>query len=231
MAKYLCLWFATCLTCTQSCMTQENSVYQVQKIETAQSLEEVDWTQVEILTEFISPWRDAPANTNFKAVWDEDYLYFRFHVVEPNIMVYRDQDHEMEVVRSERVEIFFRKDEALNPYYCLEMDASGRVFDYEAKHYRQFNTAWTWPVGGLEVKANSTTNGYLVTGKIGIQSLNQLGLIKDQTLEVGLFRGRRTSMEESASDADFHWVSWVDPETEQPDFHVASSFGKLILVP
>jgi hypothetical protein len=49
------------------------------------------------------------------------------------------KNDKLEVVNSERVEIFFRKDEALTPYYGLELDANGRVLDYEAEYHRKFN--------------------------------------------------------------------------------------------
>jgi hypothetical protein len=224
---YLFCFF--CLTCLENCTMPDQKVYRVKKVDLAGNLNAIDWSKSQKITDFISPWREAPANTSFRSLHDRDYFYFRFEVVEPNILVYRDSDHEEEVVRSERVEIFFRQNDALDPYYCLEMDASGRVFDYQAAHYRKFKPEWGWPDGHLEVIATDTDDGYVVTGKISLESLRALGLLSENRLQAGLFRGRRTS-EKSDTDAEFHWVSWVDPQTEQPDFHVSSSFGELVLV-
>ena len=209
---------------------QVSPEYEVHRIDNVTELGDIDWSNSKVLEEFTSPWQQAPSHTTFRALWDDENVYFRFDVVEPNIMVFSETDDEQEVVRSERVEIFFRQDADLNPYYCLEMDASGRVFDYEAAHYRQFKPQWGWPEGQLKVMAAPTSDGYRVTGSVSLQSLVELGLLQQNLLQVGLFRGRRTSHLESASDADFHWISWVHPQTEEPDFHVASSFGQLILL-
>ena len=225
-----CITYSFFILFLVSCTMTPNDTYQAKKVKESTNLENVDWQQAELLSDFISPWQDAPAHTTFRALWDDNNLYFRFDVVEPNIMVYSDTNDEQEVVRSERVEIFFRQNEDLNPYYCLEMDASGRVFDYQAAHYRQFKPGWSWPEGQLEVKASNSSDGYKVTGRVSLQSLKNLGLLNDHKLQVGLFRGRRTSQQESGSDADFHWISWIHPETAEPDFHVASSFGQLLLV-
>ena len=216
----------------QSCSEHSASLYQVERMKRAGSpvtdLNAIDWSNSNLLTDLISPWQQAPSNTTFQALWDDQYLYFKFDVKEENILIYRDQDLEREVVGSERVEIFFRRDDQLNPYYCLEMDASGRVYDYKASHYRQFEDTWTWPQDQLLVEAKRSEGGYAVLGKIGLRSLEELGLLKEDTLQAGLFRGH--CLEAGGGDSSFHWISWVDPETEKPDFHVASSFGELVLV-
>jgi len=191
-------------------------------------LNSIDWSNSNLLTDFISPWQDAPANTTFRALWDQENFYFKFDVQEKNILIYRKDDAEQEVVGSERVEIFFRQNDQLNPYYCLEMDAAGRIFDNEVRHYRQYNPQWTWPEGQLQIKAERNHNGYSLSGKITIKSLKELGLLKENKLQAGLYRGRCLKI--GGNDFSFHWISWVDPKTEKPDFHVASSFGELVLV-
>ena len=217
----------------QTCSMTEKPSYRINKISDtgsiATDMESIDWSQADMLDTFISPWRTKGSeNTNFQALWDQQYVYFKFEVQEDNILIYRDQDLEQEVVGSERVEIFFRQDEALNPYYCLEMDASGRVFDYQASRYRQFKPEWGWPSGHLEVRAKASDQGYQVVGKVTIESLKQLGLLAENKLQMGLYRGR--CLQIGGDDSTFHWISWVDPQTEQPDFHVASSFGEMLLI-
>ena len=220
------------LMVTDSCSESSGSSYEVKRMDQTNSLvadlQAIDWSNSNLLTDLISPWREAPSNTTFQALWDDHYFYFKFEVLEDNILIYREKDLEEEVVGSERVEIFFRQDEELNPYYCLEMDASGRVFDYKAAHYREFEREWSWPKDQLIVEASQSNGGYTVTGKISLESLEELGLLKDNKLQAGLFRGR--CLQAGGGDATFHWISWVHPETEQPDFHVASSFGELVLV-
>jgi hypothetical protein len=214
------------------CTSQNGPTYLVKQINQSDGkvgpLNTVDWSQANLLNDLISPWREAPSNTTFQALWDDQYFYFKFAVLEDNILIYRDQDLEEEVVGSERVEIFFRQDEELNPYYCLEMDASGRVYDYKAAHYREFVREWSWPRDQLMVEASQSEDGYTVAGKISLVSLKELGLLKENKLQAGLFRGR--CLQAGGDDSSFHWISWVHPETDQPDFHVASSFGELVLV-
>jgi len=41
---------------------------------------------------------------------------------------------------NDRVELFFAKQAALNDYWCIEIDPSGRVHDYHAKHCRKFDS-------------------------------------------------------------------------------------------
>lgn len=188
---------------------------------------QVDWSRAEVLDHFIYPWwREEPPATTFQALWDEADLYFRFEVEDRDIRTYEGGHPKMDVVRSDRVEIFFRADERMAPYYCLEMDPLGRVLDYRADYYRRFDYEWQWP-SGLDVKAAKMQNGYVVMGQISLASLRELGLLKSNVLEAGLFRANCVSLE--GDQADFHWISWVDPGTQQPDFHVAGAFGVLRL--
>jgi hypothetical protein len=46
-------------------------------------------------------------------------------------------------------------------------------------------------------------------------------------MNAGLYRGECVKLE--GDKATLRWISWVDPKTANPDFHVASSFGKFIL--
>ena len=131
----------------------------------------------------------------------------------------------MEAAYSDRVEIFFRQDNLLSPYYCLEMDPIGRVFDYEARYHRKFNVAWNWPENELLVKADQTHDGYTIEGRISKQSLRQLGLLNSEKLEVGLFRGECINL--NAETPEIKWISWVKPDSMTPDFHIPSAFGVL----
>lgn len=216
----------------QSCQKSMEDIYYVERMDQQEdspgNLVDIDWSHARLLNDFVSPWQQAPTNTIFRALYDDDFFYFRFDVKESNILVYRNQNDEQEVVRSERVEIFFRQDERLDPYFGLEMDASGRVYDYQAHHYRKFEPQWTWPEGQLEVRSKRLTDGYTVMGKVGLESLKTLGLMDGNRLQAGLYRGRCTQLQ--GGNAEFHWISWIDPKTEQPDFHVASSFGALVFI-
>ena len=187
------------------------------------------WEQANINSDFSFPWEDkTPPKTSFRALYDDEFFYFRFDVEDDNVLTHVKEDHKMEVVDSDRVEIFFRQDEKLNPYYCLEMDARGRVLDYVTRYYRDFDYEWQWPGSdNLIVKASENKEGYVVEGAISLSSLKDLGLLKNNVLEAGLYRGY--CMQLPNPDAELRWISWVNPEVEEPDFHIPSSFGKLSL--
>lgn len=187
-----------------------------------------DWTKANKLYDFIYPWRDdVPSRTNFQAVHDGHKFYFRFEVEDNNILTYRDTDHKEEVVYSDRVEIFFKKDDRMSPYFCLEMDAAGRVLDYEAHYYRKMNFNWQWPENGLSVASTQSANGYTVEGSISLASLKALGILDKGRMLTGLFRGE--CVELNGKNADLKWISWINPGTPKPDFHVPSAFGVIEL--
>lgn len=188
------------------------------------------WNEAEVNTDFSYPWENCEAPlTTFRALYDDENFYFRFDVEDENVLTFVDQNHKMEVVDSDRVEIFFRRDKELNPYYCLEMDAHARVLDYVTNYYRKFDYNWAWPENKLEVKASNNDKGYVVEGSIKLSSLRELGLLNGNVLEAGLYRGYCMELPAQDKEADLRWISWVKPDAEEPDFHIPSSFGKLIL--
>lgn len=188
------------------------------------------WEMANLNQDFNYPWEDNKVSSMiFRALYDEKNFYFRFDVEEENVLTFVDQNHKMEVVDSDRVEIFFRRDKELTPYYCLEMDAHARVLDYVANYYRKFDFEWQWPEDKLQVKASKSSKGYVFEGAIDLSSLKELGLLNNDTLEAGLYRGHCMALPADEKEADLRWISWVKPDAEEPDFHIPSSFGKLIL--
>lgn len=185
------------------------------------------WTDVPAIHDFSSPWTSGafPA-TAFQAYHDGILLYFRFVADGPAPKVWVKENHKMEVLKSERVELFFRRDEAMKPYFCLEMDPHGRVLDYESAFYRQSNRAWQWP-HNLQIKAHIGTESYTVEGVIRLSALEQLGVLHKNEMQVGVYRGHCTRLEND--EATLEWYTWVDPKTETPDFHVPASFGRWVL--
>lgn len=133
----------------------------------------------------------------------------------------------MEVGASDRVEIFISPDTTLSTYYCLEMDATGRVLDYRASYYRKMDYSWKWPNEQFIIKTSKTKSGYIVEIAISIRALNDLGLLQNKRLLAGLFRAERKSG--GAARANIHWISWIKPNAEKPDFHIPSAFGMLML--
>ena len=189
------------------------------------------WQRAERLTDFSYPWEtEVPSRTSFKAIHGERWINFLFEVDDRAIHVDVIDDYKLEVIDSSRVEVFFRKDEILTPYFCLEMDAAGRVLDYRGNFHRQFDFNWSWPFGSLVVKACRHGEGYTVEAAVSKESLISLGLLSSASphLQAGLFRAVCTHT--VAPRDHMRWVSWAHPDSVSPDFHIPSAFGLLHLV-
>jgi hypothetical protein len=187
------------------------------------------WNKAENLTDFSTPWESEnkfKSKTNFKALWDGDYLFFCFTVVDNTVHINKTDDSIDSIALSDRVELFFRSDESLNPYYCLEIDPTPRIMDFEAHLYRKFDFNWNWPKEDLMVKSYFSSNGFSVEGKIGVSSLKELNLLNNNKIETGIYRAKYQKVKEAFQPT---WITWVNPNTETPDFHIASSFGVLKL--
>tara|TARA_R110002096_G_scaffold119826_4_gene259645 strand:+ start:1010 stop:1609 length:600 start_codon:yes stop_codon:yes gene_type:complete len=179
------------------------------------------------LSDFQFPWleRKCP-ETEFCAVWNAEWFKFQFQVEDHDIVMFEGANRDESVLGSDRVELFFATDALLKgPYYGLEMDPRGWVYDYSARHYRDFDPSWIMP--NFELSAEVIEAGYSVEGKIGLETLRGLGCLVDGEMVTGVYRG-----EFSHSDkGDQHdWISWVNPGTESPDFHLPESFGKFLFV-
>ncbi len=187
------------------------------------------WLKAPKLTSFIYPWNEgSPPSMSFQSLHNTKWLYGLYIVMDTKpIISYTDQNAKTDVLASDRVEIFLRKNKKMNPYYALELDSKGRIFDNEARYHRSFNQNWTWPQGELIVKTNAFSNGYSLEFAISKKSLRKLGLLNKNRIQAGLFRGECISLK--GREAEFKWISWVRPDSPTPDFHIPSSFGVLIL--
>jgi hypothetical protein len=189
-----------------------------------------EWKQSASLVDFSYPWeKETARRTAFKSVHGERWIYFLFEVDDPQVHVEVVTNDKLEVIDSSRVEIFFRTDERLSTYYCLEMDAAGRVLDYCGHFHRRFDFSWGWPAESLEVKARRHGGGYTVEAAVSKDSLKSLGLLSTTSphLQAGLFRAECTHT--VAPREHMRWISWIHPDSASPDFHIPSAFGELNL--
>jgi hypothetical protein len=196
---------------------------------TSNSATTPDWTQAEVLTDFCFPWetREVPL-TEFRALWDEEYLHFRFDCVDEDLVLGSGDTVKERVLGSDRVEIFLTPELTLSPYYCFEMTPRGEVLAYEARHYRQIQWEWTCPE--LELHASLDLPRYRVEGRLPLAKLRELAVLKPGAREfyAGVYRGEFRHGADGAVVTG--WMPWVNPNTEKPDFHVPSSFGVFELV-
>lgn len=229
--KYLLLLLLPLLACDQT----EPNTYLVKKTEAKGVLltgrgDDPAWGEANSLTNFSYPWREEEApETEFRALWNDDYLFFRYNAIDPDIITQMDTSLsvEMRAVNSDRVEIFFKADDEMNPYYSLEMDALGRMFDSEGRYHRKIDADWNWPEGGIQIYASLYKGGYILEGAISITSLEMLGMKKGDELNAGLYRGEYVK---EGEEIKVKWISWIMPDSETPDFHIPSSFGTLKLL-
>lgn len=192
-------------------------------------LEASFWEKANCLTDFSSPWKSDPVSKiEFRALHDLENFYFNFQVFDIDIYIDKKDDSVDSIGNSDRVELFFRTNDTLNPYYCLEMDTAARIMDFEAKPNKDFDFNWNWPKEHLEVKSSKEENSFIVEGRISIVSLKELNLIQNNTIEAGVYRAKFSKDEKQNYEPT--WISWVNPNTPEPNFHIATSFGKFILM-
>lgn len=189
----------------------------------------LDWSVAESLTDFSFPWEESAAPfTEFRALWDESHLHFRFDCHDDDLVLPDGADAKERVLGSDRVEIFLSPDLSLKPYFCLEMSPRGDVLDYEAIFYREMS--WDWRCAGLSLSAEIMGNRYTVAGSIPLDTLRTLEVLKPNSREfyAGLYRAEFRHRPDGSVKSG--WMPWVNPQTERPDFHVPASFGILELV-
>lgn len=190
--------------------------------------DDILWNNAIELTDFSSPWdSEKPSKTIFKALWDTEKFYFNFTVLDASIHIVKKDDSFHSINDSDRVELFFRPDESLDPYYCLEMDTEARLMDFIAYPNKNLDFGWDWPKEDILIKSSAKKDSFIVEGSISIQSLNYFKLIKDNKIETGIFRAKYSPNKDGIFEPT--WITWVNPNTETPNFHIASSFGILIL--
>ncbi len=194
------------------------------KIDFSNNQWNVPWYQAECLNDFRNPWNsEGNLYTEFRALWDLEYLYFKFDSVDNSIYI-NEEDITYESIRgSDRDEIFFRKNKDLLPYYCVEIDSKARIMDFKAKPHKDFDFGWSFPKEHLKVKSYVTRTGYSVEGAFSIKFLKSLNLIHNGIIETGIFRAKFTKQE--GLEYKPIWITWIDPQTRTPDFHIPSSFG------
>lgn len=183
-----------------------------------------NWKGANLLANFQYPWESVnPPKTHFKAVHNGKYLYFLFQVNDSNIHLAPTTGNDrMDALGSDRVELFFKKNDAMNPYYALEIDPTNRIFDSKGSHYRTFVEDWRFPRAHIDVASQIESSSYAVEGRISFSILEEYGLIQDDKIQTGVFRANYEG-------EGFKWISWIKPDSEKPDFHIPSAFGVFIL--
>lgn len=189
----------------------------------------LQWSAAEQLNDFSFAWEPtAPPFTEFRALWDDERLHFRFDCLDEDLVLPGGPNAKDRALGSDRVEIFFAPDLSLKSYYCFEMSPRGDVLAYEAAFYRRMN--WDWSCPELELSAHIDANHYSVTGSLPLDLLRAWNVLKPGSSEIlaGLYRAEFSQKPDGTTHSG--WMPWVHPQTEKPDFHVPASFGVLELL-
>ena len=219
----------------QSIMSHYDVVKRDEKANIDGLVDDKVWAEVPAIAGgFHLPWENKEAPyTEFKAYHDADNMYFSFVVEDKDVLVAKeDTDDESVVDGEDRVEIFIAGKyidvpgpKGMEPYYGIEIDPKGRVHDYSIIYYRDFDGKWN--LEGLETKATQNDKGYIVEGLIPMKFLRDNKMINEQNvMNTGVYRAEFSTPANEGEDPIMQWISWVDPKTENPDYHVASSFGE-----
>ncbi len=192
-------------------------------------LDEGEWQKANLTNHFVFPWENTkPPKTEFRAFHDADYFYYSFIAEDDEIVIDTVINNDENLIEGEdRVEIYLSLDDELKEYYCLEVDVKGRVLSYSSSFHRQFDFSWECP----EIKTGTAIidNGYVVEVRIPLSSLESLGFPvreANAVIMAGLFRAQFNRLPDG--EIEWHWLSWIDPNIKEEDFHVRSSFGHLI---
>jgi len=186
------------------------------------------WQKANSLIDFSSPWdSEFIKKTEFKAVHNSEYIFLQFKVNDHQTHIHASEDKNDSINNSDRVELFFRCDASLTPYYCLEIDSKSRIMDFKSLPNKDFNFNWNWPLKDIDVKSSVKQSHYIIEIKISIKSLNNLNLIKKGVIETGIYRAKYKKQEDNTFKPT--WITWVNPGTDKPNFHTPTSFGILKL--
>ncbi len=184
--------------------------------------EEKEWKTAPSISSFMNPWnKDVNPETALMLLKDSEFLYFYFDAKDEEIVIHVDFSKERDVEKEDRVELFLSKDAKMSTYYCFETDALGRTLSYEANHYRKLRFDWDVPEG-YRVKSRRYEGGYAIEGAIPLSFI--ISLANQKELYFGAYRAEFSMVNDSIVE---NWLTWINPNTPFPDFHVPATLGKL----
>lgn len=183
-----------------------------------------DWKSVCAVSGLTAPWNGATKDkTRFSVCQDTENLYFLYEVSDSTLL-YNEEKTEASVGKGDRIEFFLSKDPEMKTYYCAEIDPRGKVMDYRAHAYRNFDFGWDFK--DLKLGTRIANDAYTVEGSVSLKSLRDLGLISPSgEIRMGIYRADYYG----EKDEQVIWSSWIVPDAAEPDFHIPSSLGILKL--
>ena len=171
-----------------------------------------------------APWSGLDNDTRFCCHATAERFFFWFEVSDTTLTFSEPFTGERDVDPEDRVEVFFAADPKLEqPYYCAEIDALGRIMDYKARFYRDFDFGWNFLT--MEARGEVTPWGYRVTGSVAREELRSLGMDLEGGFWMGVFQG------EAEPGGPIRWFSLVPTDDAKPDFHQPKVFFPCRMTP
>jgi len=185
--------------------------------------DEAAWQGIHHIT-LTNPWGELSPKTTLALTADSRNLYFFFDVDDDEILLEAEYVNKRDVEKEDRVELFFSKDKKMSDYYCFEIDAEGRTLSYRCSYYRNFDFDWSPPTG-FHVASQIRPGGYSVEGCIPMYFLREF-IQKGNQIYFGAYRAEFSTKDGRIIE---NWQSWINPSTPEPDFHVPTSLGVMVL--
>ena len=192
------------------------------------SLNDKVWSKCNAHKQFYSPWSDAEIEkTEFRSFHDNNNLYYHFTIEDQTLNCFQSADPAESIEYSDRAEIFFSVDTLMSKYYGIEIDACGRMAEFKSKGYRSFEEGWSFPdMDQSDYQVIRTSAGYQVEGKISLNALEEMEILNEGKILVGIFRA---NFLEEGSKKKVQWISWKENQTTKPNFHHISGFRTINL--
>ncbi len=159
--------------------------------------------------------------------WDAGGLWLAFAAHDTTLVAAPPTIDEHAVDKQDRVELFLWP-EGSRQYFCEEINPDGAVHDYAAQVYRRFDDSWS--PANAQFAATRTADGYTVEGFLPVAALRAMGVSswkRGTRFRLGLYRA---DFRPEAPD-DPVWLTWIEPNLPQPDFHVRATFAPVELAP
>lgn len=106
-------------------------------------LNEPVWQQSHLLSDFTLPWEAGATRgrTEFRAFCDSDALFFAYQAWDQTPAIVESWAGEETLGTEDRVEVYFSPDWAMQGYFCIEIDARGRVHDFKGAGPGKFDSS------------------------------------------------------------------------------------------
>jgi hypothetical protein len=187
--------------------------------------QEPSWSEAIPDDRFFNPWEgNVCPKTSLSLLHDDKYMYFFFDAKDDDLILLPVITDNRDIGKEDRLEFFFSRDNTMDDYYCLEMDPKGRILSYKCSYYRNYEFDWDVP-DGFMVTGRIHDYGYSLEGAIPLAWLSDF-FQDDGFIYSGFYRAEFSKKDNAVNE---HWLTWKDPITARPDFHVPTSLGKIYL--